>query len=85
MQNEVIANKAKLGAEEALGLARQVTQVVVARGKQVTTFDMKASPPDDETLLEAVLGPTGSLRAPTIRSGDTLVVGFNEAAYRQVF
>jgi hypothetical protein len=31
-----------------------------------------------------MLGPTGNLRAPTLRAGRTLVVGFDEEAYRKV-
>jgi hypothetical protein len=59
--------------------------VIVARGKKVLTFDMKAAPPDDDTLAAALLGPTGNLKAPTLRVGGTLLVGFGEAAYREVF
>jgi arsenate reductase-like glutaredoxin family protein len=29
-----------------------------------------------------LLGPTGNLRAPTIKKGKTLFVGFNEEAYQ---
>jgi hypothetical protein len=47
-------------------------------------FNMKKDPPDDETLAAHILGPTGNLRAPTIRVGKTLLVGFSEEAYRQV-
>jgi hypothetical protein len=32
----------------------------------------------------SVLGPTGNLRAPALRTGKTLLVGFNEEAYRQI-
>ncbi len=46
---------------------------------------MKNDPPDDDTLLAHILGPTGNLKAPTLRLGDTLLVGFSEEAYRQVF
>jgi hypothetical protein len=56
---------------------------VIGRGKKVVTFDMKSDPPDDETLLVHLLGPTGNLRAPTLRRGRTLLVGFSEEAYRQ--
>ena len=35
-------------------------------------------------LAAHLLGPTGNLKAPTLRLGDTLLVGFSEAAYRQV-
>jgi arsenate reductase-like glutaredoxin family protein len=55
---------------------------VVGRGKKVVTFDMKNDPPDDETLLAHLLGPTGNLKAPTLRKGRTLLVGFSEEAYR---
>ena len=67
-----------------LELARSADVVVVARGKKVLTFDMKQAPPDDDTLAAALLGPTGNLKAPTLRLGDTLLVGFGDPAYQQV-
>src|SRR2546421_9585949 len=78
---ETDARKNPQGREEALKLARSVKRVVVAKGKQTVTFDMAKQPPDDETLLAHVLGPTGSLRAPTIRHGQTLLVGFKDGMY----
>jgi len=45
---------------------------------------MKSDPPDDDTLAAHLLGPTGNLRAPTIRKGNTLLVGFSAEAYREV-
>jgi arsenate reductase-like glutaredoxin family protein len=65
-------------------LAKQVSRVIVAKGKRVTTFDLKRAAPDTQTLLKAMLGPTGNLRAPTIRKGRTLLVGFHEETYRAV-
>ncbi len=41
--------------------------------------------PDDETLAALLLGPTGNLRAPTIRRGKTLIVGFNDDTYKKLF
>ncbi len=79
----VNAGKAKLGRDDALALARAAARVVVARGKSVVTFDMKRHPPDEAELLKHMLGPTGNLRAPTIRRGTTLLVGFNEDSYRE--
>ena len=80
----VDAAKERKGRDEALKLARAAAKVVVARGKKVVSFDMKRQPPDDETLAAYLLGPTGNLKAPTLRVGDTLLVGFGEAAYRHV-
>jgi arsenate reductase-like glutaredoxin family protein len=84
-KQEVSANNTKLGAEDVLRLSREVSKIVVAKGKKVVTFDMKKDPPGDDTLLAALLGPTGNLRAPTIRKGLTLLVGFDEDMYRRVF
>jgi hypothetical protein len=78
------AAKERRGRDDALALARAVKTIVVARGKKVLTFDTKGDRPDDETLLAHLLGPTGNLRAPAVRKGQTLLVGFSEEAYRQV-
>jgi hypothetical protein len=61
-----------------------VDTIHVARGKKVVTFDMKKNPPDDETLASHLLGPTGNLRAPTIKKGKTLFVGFSEDVYKSL-
>jgi len=47
-------------------------------------FDLKKARPSDEELLEQLLGPTGNLRAPTMRVGSVLVVGYSAAAYEMV-
>jgi hypothetical protein len=44
---------------------------------------MKNDPPDDDTLASQLLGPSGNLRAPTLRQGSTLLVGFSDEAYKQ--
>ena len=56
--------------------------MIVAKGKKVSEFPGgKAS----KEHVEAMLGPTGNLRAPTIRKGKTVLVGFIEEAFQQVF
>lgn len=79
------AKKRKLGRADALRLAREAERVVVAKGQKIVRFDMKNAPPDEETLLKHLLGPSGNLRAPTIRTGTTLLVGFHADAYRESF
>jgi arsenate reductase-like glutaredoxin family protein len=58
--------------------------VVVARGQKVLRFSTARDAPPDEELLKLVLGRSGTLRAPSLRRGKTLLVGFNEAAYAEV-
>ncbi len=48
----------------------------MAKGKNVLHFEMKKAAPDDEELLSHMLGTTGNLRAPTLRQGQALFVGF---------
>jgi arsenate reductase-like glutaredoxin family protein len=78
------ARKVRYGPAEALKLAKTVAKVVVGKGKKVVVFDMKKDPPDDDTLLSHLLGPSGNLKAPTLRVGDTLLVGYSEEAYQQI-
>jgi arsenate reductase-like glutaredoxin family protein len=56
--------------------------VIVAKGKKVSEF---AGGKADKDVVEAMLGPTGNLRAPTIRKGKTVLVGFNEELFQEVF
>jgi hypothetical protein len=79
----VDAKKDRRGRAEALALAKTVRKIVIAKGKKIATFDMR-NPPDDDTLTAHLLGPTGNLRAPTVRRGTTLYVGFHEDAYREL-
>ena len=72
----VSANKTKLGIPEALALVGQCTKLVVSKGTKGYEFDLKKDPKTAEELQALVIGPTGNLRAPTIRQGKTLYVGF---------
>lgn len=75
------AKKAVLKGPEALALARAAQQLYVAKGKKIVHVDLQRDAPDDATLLSLMLGPTGNLRAPTVRHGKTLIVGFDAATY----
>ena len=66
-----------------MALAKTVSVIHVAKGKKLVTIDMKDAP-DDDTLVGLLLGPTGNLRAPTIKHGKTLYVGFNEEVYKSL-
>lgn len=71
--------------QDALALAQSVDEIYAAKGKNVVHLNLKKDKPDTESLTKLLLGPTGNLRAPTLRRGKTLVVGFDEATYRKVF
>ncbi len=70
---------------KALALARSVDRVITGRGANVVTIEVKGRTPPDDELAAALLGPTGNLKAPTLKVGRTLLVGFNASAWRSVF
>lgn len=78
------AKKQTITGGHALGVLANVDKLFVVRGKRVVHVDLTKDKPDRAALLALLLGPTGNLRAPTLRKGRTLVVGFDEATYRQV-
>src|SRR5436190_13103438 len=76
INEQVNAGKIKYGPDEALKIARSAKQLFIAKGKKLVRFDMQKAPPDDEELLKHLLGPSGNLRAPAIRRGTRLFIGF---------
>ena len=57
---------------EARSLIKTVDRVVIARGANVRELA------SSETTLDDLRGPTGKFRAPMIRKGATLLVGFSD-------
>jgi hypothetical protein len=78
------AKKATVKGDAALGVLKGVDELYVAKGKRVVHVDLRHDKPPRAELLALLLGPTGNLRAPTFRKGRTLIVGFDEATYKQL-
>lgn len=77
------ARKAPYAPADALKAARAASRIVATRGRALIEIDLRVKPPvSDADLLAVLIGPSGNLRAPAARMGATLVIGFNEAAYR---
>ena len=79
MPDDVVPASRKLGRADAIALAAKASTLIVAKGKKVTSFELGGGASAD--AIDAMLGPTGNLRAPTIRTGNTLLVGFNEEQF----
>jgi hypothetical protein len=63
-------------------MAHEAAKVIVSKGKNVQEFAPGGKAP--AAVVDAMLGPTGNLRAPTLRVGKTVIVGFHEASYSAV-
>jgi arsenate reductase-like glutaredoxin family protein len=66
-------------------MAHAAHRLIAAKGKKVTTLDLQSALPADDVLAGLMLGPTGNLRAPMIRVGQTILVGYNEQAFTDIF
>ncbi len=78
------AKKAPIAGDAALRVLRDVDELYVTKGKKVIRVDLRGARPPRAELLALLLGPSGNLRAPTIRRGRTLIVGFDEPTYAAV-
>ena len=81
----VNAKKETFQKDGALELVAKASKLLVARGKKQVELDLKKDQPTEEEILKLILGPTGNLRAPTLFVGKSLVVGFNDQMYSDVF
>lgn len=59
-------------------------EIIAAKGKKIVCINLKRDKADAATLKAVLLGPTGNLRAPTLRVGRKLIVGFDEATYKKL-
>lgn len=70
--------------EAALTALRGITDLYVAKGKKTIHHDLGADRPADDALLGLLLGRSGKLRAPTIRAGSRLLVGYSEGMFAEL-
>jgi len=80
VKESVSANK-KLQTDDARDIAEASKKMVVMKGKKVTHFDVGASTSDE--AVTAMLGATGNMRAPLLRIGTLVLVGYNDEVYAE--
>ena len=73
-----ITTKDPLIGEAALSILEGVSEIFVAKGKKILHFDLEENALTESELLILLLGRSGNLRAPTIKTGGQLLVGYNQ-------
>lgn len=79
----VDARKVKIEADEAWELLTSGDTIILVKGKRIIT--LKSAEADRFEVMLVALGRSGTLRAPTIKTGSTWVVGFNAEVYSEIF
>lgn len=76
------ARKERIDGDQAWQLISEFNTVHIGKGKKTLTF--KPSPENKDEILKAAMGRSGNLRAPTIKTGQAIIIGFNEDIYKQL-
>ncbi len=85
IKETVLANKVALGPSDAMKIIGESSRLWIAKGKKVVFVDLKKNEMEEEEMLALIIGRSGKLRAPTIRAGKRMLVGFNRDAYTDIF
>jgi|GEM_PF-82428 len=85
VSSEIVnARKESIEPVAAFAMLAQVDQLHVVRGAKVYDFEITDVEAQRQKLEPFIIGRSGSLRAPTIRVGRTLIVGFEPQLYARV-
>lgn len=79
------AKKKRYDADAVKAVLKGVDEIYAMKGKRLVHLRLKKDKPPREEIHAAILGPFGTLRAPALRKGRTLIVGFDEATYEKLF
>ncbi|MBX3442076.1 MAG: hypothetical protein KF774_06695 [Planctomyces sp.] len=77
----VNASKQPILPPEALRIAQGVDRILAAKGKKIVELNVKRDGVTSEDVAANLIGPSGKLRAPTVRRGRTLLVGFHPESF----
>ena len=77
------ARKNRIEVQQAWDIVKEAKEISVAKGKKVVNFFQVAD--EKDAVLKRVMGPSGNLRAPTLRINNQFIIGFNPEMYEEKF
>lgn len=78
----VDARKNVIKSDGAWEIFQDIETLYVGRGKKTAVYTPDAE--SKEEILKVSLGRTGNLRAPALRVGKLMYVGYNDAMYEEL-
>jgi len=82
IKTEVNARQEPLEAQKAWDLLADSQKILIASGNKIREYSPQQDKKDE--ILKIVLGRSGTLRAPTLKIGNTLYIGYNNEMYDQL-
>ncbi len=77
----VLARQVAIEPTTAWAMLDKVQHLAVVRGSKVYEFERAQFVDQHEQIESMIIGRSGSLRAPTIRVGPTMIVGYEPSLY----
>ena len=65
-------------------MVKDVDVLLVSKGRRFERYDLRRKDFDRGEMLARMVGPTGNLRAPTLRRDRLVVVGFHPDAMKEL-
>lgn len=78
------SNKLVIKEDEAAKIFKEVDHIYARKGAKSIHIDLRKEKLDPAIAKKFLFGPTGNLRAPIVKKGKALLVGFDEESYREV-
>ena len=64
-------------------MLQSAEKIITVKGRKVQEWNPEVDAKED--ILKAAIGPSGNLRAPTLRFQNTFLIGFNADVYAEQF
>lgn len=77
------ARKERMDEKEAWKILEKAETIWVAKGKKSQEFSPKKH--SQEEILKVAMGPSGNLRAPTLKIKNKILIGFQEEFFANYF
>jgi arsenate reductase-like glutaredoxin family protein len=74
--------KKPISAKDAVKIVRQHVRAIARKGVRIVEIDPRSA--TDDEIKKLFLGREGTLRAPTVSDGKTILGGFDETTLRKM-
>ena len=82
VEETIYANKERFDEEAVWAMIKDAKKIFTAKGKKIEEWNPKTDSKED--ILKKAIGPSGNLRAPTVKIQDHFYVGFNPDMYEDM-
>ena len=84
VRERVDARRTRIGPSGFSDVVKGAKTVLVSNGRSVARFDLSSRTCDRGDMFARMVGPTGNLRAPTLKRNGLVVCGFHADSMREL-